>query len=69
MHTGTVLDFKVISISDIFQDTLNKEITLNNNHYKHCTFKLRNVNMAPNKPPMTPRITVGINARRFKPIP
>jgi len=51
------------------QNTLNKEILLNYEHNSYCTFKLRNVNTAPNKPPMTPRITVGINARRFKPMP
>lgn len=33
------------------------------------TFKLRKVNIAPNKPPMTPIITVGMNAKMFNPIP
>lgn len=33
------------------------------------TFRLMNVNTAPSNPPMIPRITVGMKARMFKPMP
>ena len=35
----------------------------------YCTFKLINVNTVPNSPPIMPIITVGMNARIFKPMP
>ena len=37
--------------------------------HTYCTFKLINVNTAPNSPPIMPIITVGMNARIFKPMP
>lgn len=33
------------------------------------TFRLMKVNTAPSNPPMIPRITVGMKARMFKPMP